>query len=495
MIARTMGDESDDAGELPVKLDGASNGEFAPRRLSPRAQQARALALERTAANARRLGMSRRDFLATASGAATVLLSVNDAFAQGEPPGGAFQVAPSAALDVDEALAALGGREFIFDVQTHHMNPQGPWRRPFSLWNIALRAFPQAKCGDGFLDRLFGSIDCFSAQHYVQEMFLDSETDMAVLSFVPSLPEDTPLAIEDAAETRRIVETLEGSHRLLLHGRVHPNIPGEVERMPELAEKWKIAAWKTYTGFGPGGHGYWLDDPKVGIPFIEKGRALGVKVFCVHKGLPLPLQDYEFSRCRDIGAVAKAFPDVTFIVYHSGFETEVAEGPYRADNKRGIDDLITSLRANGIGPGGNVYAELGSTWRNLMSDPTAAAHALGKLLLHVGEDRILWGTDSIWYGSPQDQIQSFRTFQISSELREKHGYPELTPRARAKIFGLNAAVPYRIDVEEVKKRAARDLVGRMREAYAEAPRPRHQSWGPRTRGEFLRHWALFGRRP
>lgn len=28
--------------------------------------------------------------------------------------------------------------------------------------------------------------------------------------------------------------------------------------------------------------------------------------------------------------------------------------------------------------------------------PLEAAHVLGKLLLAVGEDRILWGTDSVW---------------------------------------------------------------------------------------------------
>ena len=48
-----------------------------------------------------------------------------------------------------------------------------------------------------------------------------------------------------------------------------------------------------------------------------------------------------------------------------------------------------------------------------MRDPDSAAHAMGKLFKHVGEDNVLWGTDSIWYGSPQDQIQAFRTFQIS----------------------------------------------------------------------------------
>ena len=57
---------------------------------------------------------------------------------------------------------------------------------------------------------------------------------------------------------------------------------------------------------------------------------------------------------------------------------------------------------------------------------------------------MLWGTDSIWYGSPQDQIQAFRTFQIAPEFREKYGYPEITPALRAKIFGLNAMKPYGI---------------------------------------------------
>ena len=74
-----------------------------------------------------------------------------------------------------------------------------------------------------------------------------------------------------------------------------------------------------------------------------------------------------------------------------------------------------------------------------MADPDQAAHVLGKLLVAVGEDNILWGTDSIWYGSPQDQIQAFRAFEITAESREKFGYPALTPAVKAKILGQNAA--------------------------------------------------------
>ena len=143
-----------------------------------------------------------------------------------------------------------------------------------------------------------------------------------------------------------------------------------------------------------------------------------------------------------------------------------AEGPYDPGRTDGIDALVTSLRANGIKPGSNVYAELGSTWRFLMRDPDSAAHGLGKLLKHCGEANVLWGTDSIWYGSPQDQIQAFRTFQISPELREKHGYPEITPALRAKVFGLNALKVYSIPAgraEEAREGSGRAGAGRVSE--------------------------------
>jgi predicted TIM-barrel fold metal-dependent hydrolase len=241
--------------------------------------------------------------------------------------------------------------------------------------------------------------------------------------------------------------------------------------MDELAAKWNICAWKTYTQFGPGSKGYFLSDD-AGIRFIEKARALGIKVICVHKGLPFGPQSYEHSQCSDIGVVAKRFPDVNFIIYHSGF---VAGVPERAFSGRGADDgidtLIRSLAENGIKPNSNVYAELGSTWRFLMREPDAAAHALGKLFKYVGADNVLWGTDSIWYGSPQDQIQAFRTFQISSQLREKHGYAEMTPGLRAKIFGLNAAKVYGVTPIVHKASNERD--------------PHFMTYGPKTRRDFF----------
>ena len=98
---------------------------------------------------------------------------------------------------------------------------------------------------------------------------------------------------------------------------------------------------------------------------------------------------------------------------------------------------------------------------------------------------MLWGTDSIWYGSPQDQIVAFRTFQISPQFRERFGYPEITPALRAKIFGQNGASVYGLSAAELKKYTQRDAIARERAAYLENPSPHFLTYGPKTRREFL----------
>jgi hypothetical protein len=110
-----------------------------------------------------------------------------------------------------------------------------------------------------------------------------------------------------------------------------------------------------------------------------------------------------------------------------------------------VNRLITSVRKAGIGPNENVFAELGSTWWYVMRYPTQAAHVLGKLLKYVGEDNVIWGTDCLFYGSPQDQIQALRSFDISEEFQDRFGYPELTKEIKHKILGLNGAALYGVD--------------------------------------------------
>jgi predicted TIM-barrel fold metal-dependent hydrolase len=469
---------------LPIKLDTTSNGEFAPVPLSPANHAANRFAHEAATENAKLLGVSRRDFLVSACGAASALLAFNAANAAVGKRGGFFELEPEAALESQLAQARVGGKgEFIFDVQGHFVDPTGAWVKTAPA--DAFKWSPKAACGLASKPGVHSHLNCLGPEEFVKDVFLDSDTDMMVLSFVPSRRDSEPLTIQAADAVRRIVDRMEGTHRLLIHGRVNPNQPGDLESMDELKERWKVSAWKTYTQWGVDGKGYFLSDD-VGTRFIEKARALGVKVICVHKGLPFGKQSYEHSQCSDIGVVAKRFPDVSFLVYHSGFVAGVPERAYTGRGASdGIDTLIRSLVENGIKPNGNVYAELGSTWRFLMRDPTSAAHALGKLIKYCGENNVLWGTDSIWYGSPQDQIQTFRTFQIAPELRTMYGYPGITPALRAKIFGLNAARVYGISPDEVKKYIRADRVARERHAYLEHPEPQYLTYGPKTRREFL----------
>jgi uncharacterized protein len=487
-----MRDRNDPDGlRLPVKLDSTSNGEFAPVPLAPVHHMARRQALEAATGNARRLGLSRRGFLVSLCGAATTLLAMNAAYAAAGRRGGFFALAADAATDADAAAATLAGDEFIFDVQGHFVNPTGAWTRRLPDDARPLRGFAEpGRCAASALPGPRDHLQCLGPDRFIQDIFLDSDTDLTVLSFVPSTREGEPLTIEEAAATAAIVEKMDGTHRLYLHGRVNPNQPGDVEDMERLAKEFGISAWKTYTQWGPDRRGFFMDD-EPGLRMIEEARRLGVRNIAIHKGLPFGPDSYEHSTCADIGRVARRYPDVNFLIYHSGFVTDKGEGPYDPNRIDGIDALVTSMRAAGLGHRSNVYAELGSTWRFLMRDPDMAAHALGKLLVHLGEDNILWGTDSIWYGSPQDQIQAFRAFQISPEFRERFGYPEITPAIRAKVFGLNALKLYPVPPEVLNRHLARDAVARLREDYRNAPDPAFATYGPKTRRQFLnlRAWG------
>ncbi|MBL8769957.1 MAG: amidohydrolase [Phenylobacterium sp.] len=478
---------------LPIKLDSTSNGEFAPIPLDASLRKANHVAREMAERNARRLGVARRRFLTSSCGAASTLLAFNAAHAEAGRTGGYFELADGAALEPDVAKAQLGKSEFIFDVQGHFVNPTGAWLKTLPPNARPLAEMPKARAlntppGDrSYLQRL-------GAEEFIKDVFLDSDTDIMVLSFVPSTREGEPLTIEEAVATRAIVERMQGSKRLMLHGRVNPNQKGDLEDMERL-KGFGVSAFKTYTQWGPSGAGFWMTDD-VGVAFVERARKLGVQNICIHKGLPFGPRSYEHSTCRDIGPIAKRFPDMNFLIYHSGYVAGQAEGPYDPAKTDGVDALVTSLAEAGVAPNSNVYAELGSTWRFVaMRDPTTAAHVLGKLFKAVGQDNVLWGTDSIWYGSPQDQIQAFRTFQISDELQARHGYPKMTPELRRKVFGLNAVKPYGLDPADLRKYTASDAVAREKAGYAERPNPSFATYGPRTRREFANLLGLSGGQP
>src|SRR5262245_14581661 len=452
-----MGDrghiDRSDAGGLPIKFGPVSNGEFVPLPHSAVVRETIRRTYRLADDHARRLGMSRRQFLNGVTGAAATLFvlgacSKEEANSRGESPGGTFDVSDEATQDTATALEELGGEEFIFDVQTHYVNYDlagdvGAWTE----------LFPQSRCDEGAGG---DSRVCFTADAYFREVYVRSDTSMSVLSALPSQvlvglqPEDMAFAID--AATRIGVDG-----RVLMHGGAYPHhgpIESALLGMTDLADRYDIAAWKIYTMTPSDAHFYFDDHdpsrPQIGQRFIDHVREIGPPIICTHKGLSSIVgSSPELASPLDIGPAAARNPDVNFVVYHSGYEPgqEGDSGPYDPDNPNpeGVDRLIRSCQDAGLEPNSNVYAELGGTWWFIMRNPDEAAHIIGKLLKYIGEDRVVWGTDSIWFGTPQDQIQAMRTFQISEELQEAHGYPALTDEVKAKIFGVNAARLYDIE--------------------------------------------------
>lgn len=480
-------------------LGPVSNGEFLPLAAAPGDVRLARAVLDRAAAAAEALAMDRRLFLQTAGGMAALLTTINLAACSSQartsarpaPPGGSYRTPPPEQLP--ECRAALGSRgEFILDVHTHHVMPSLPWRTtaPDTLRLVLDMVPPDCTAAN--------PLTCVDRAAYLHDMFLASDTTVALLSDLPSTGESSdPLPFSSADDTWQLASSLTsgGQSRLLLQNVVAPNFGSLAERldgMTATAETRRVSAFKVYTAWGPAGHGFDLDDPAVGLPVVQHAHDLGVNVLCAHKGLPLLNFESTWNQPRDMVAVSRQFSGMQFVVYHAGWTPQHAEGPYNPADPVGIDSLLWALDRYKVPPNSNVWADLATVWRSLLADPVQVAHVLGKLLRRLGEDRVLWGTDSVWYGPPQTQIMAFRAFEISADFQRRYGYPPLTDQVKAKILGLNAARLWGLDPHATRCALAADTLERNRSlsrALADAgelPAP----WvprGPVTRGQIL-HW-------
>lgn len=465
---------------LPLVLQRRSTDEYTP---LPYSELDRLIA-ERVRAqgpkDAARLAMSLGDYWSSRQGTAAALRSLDEAHG-----GGFYQVPPEAVLDRAAADAALGGKELVIDAQTHYVcdRPIPTQSAIETIIGLGESVAPERFKGLYQLVRTQSQAG-YSLAEYLRCVFLESETAVAVLTSGPGDETRDVKRILNNSEmigTRELIERLAGTARLIYHCVVHPNIAGELELMNPWSEWCKPAGWKVYTMYGVEGagpmvssdHARSLDDEISGLPFLQRVMDTGAFMVCVHKGISSGA-DVGWSgpsSPKDIGPAARAFPGINFIVYHSGYEPregDQEEGPYSDEvSPIGTNRLVKSLKDSGIGPGANVYAELGTTWYLVMAHPQEAAHVLGKLLLAVGEDNILWGTDSIWYGSPQPLIDAFRAFQIPEEYSQRYGYPQLTPTAKEKILGLNAARLYGMDPEKVRADVASDDLAWVKAALEE----------------------------
>jgi len=461
---------------LPLPPGPVSNGEFVPRPPTVEDGLLRARIEAEIDRAARRAGMDRRRFVQTAgaiaasltvfnacsssrraatgstsasSGAATSgTIATSAATTTTGPtttgPGGTFTVPSSA--DVPACQSALGSRgEFIFDVHTHHVMPTRPWAHdaPDTV-GLVLGMVP---AGCRAPDRL----ECVNRAAYLHDLFLASDTTVALLTDVPnSGPADAPIPFPDAVATQQLAAQLVhgGATRVLVHNVIAPNVGdlrARLDDMTATVATGHVAGFKVYTAWSRTGRGWSLDDPAIGLPVVQHARDLGVKVLTAHKGLPLVHFDPVHNLPDDIVAVSRIFPDMDFVVFHGGWDPNRREGAYDPGATSGIDRFLAALDRHGVPPDDNVWVDLGTVWRSVLTDPTQAAHVLGKLLKRVGPNRVLWGTDAVWYGSPQAQIAALRAFHITTEFQDRYGYPDLTDEVKAKVFGLNAARLFGLD--------------------------------------------------
>ena len=282
-----------------------------------------------------------------------------------------------------------------------------------------------------------------------------------------------PLSNDRMAASRdRLNRIACNTQRVVNHFQLLPTDRASIQEQKDLMTKLhcerRVSGWKMYPGFNPSSidpmlqRGYFLTDPNARA-LIEHGLSLGVKTLQRAQGA----RDRHVLRGRAQSpprrrSGGEGLPGANFIIYHSAVcagyadaagnsscSNAAVEGAYDPANPdpRGANALIRSLIDAGIQPNSNVYAEVGSAIDRVMTNNTAAQHFFGKLMKHVGVDRVVWGTDClITRSSPQPYIEWFRALPRNQALEQQFGYPPLDDAAKRKIFGLNAAQLYGVDV-------------------------------------------------
>ena len=499
-----------EAVRTPIPTRMISNGEYMPVAQTENQRRVEARVKELTDSASKKLGVSRRSFLASTGGVAAGFLAMNEVF------GRMFDVSP-AELYEPVAYGESGAPTdlFVFDDQLHFV-------RGSLEAGTALRAIAQGPSSPGFdanpynpqgrLDErgekwgvwnpdLVGLPIDPSYAHLVQfikDVYLDSQVTVGLLSNVTAslfaedagqsrplrnLKEALEAEILTAAQTaaaRNFVNEISGSTRMLCHGLLYVG-RGNLGYIQEQIDQNEPDSWKGYNisnaakvDDDPNSpmRQWRHDDEEVAYPtfeLIEKNyRRLreqkpGLNNICVHKGLAPGPPDPERGHPADMPKAARDWPELNFITYHACIQAAFFLGDtledIRAGKMRdGVPDIPwTTEYAQLVAPFPNVYAEIGTTWASsVVTFPTVAAHLMGQLMKYMGEDRIAFGSDAVWYGSPQWQIEALWRFQIPEEMREQYDYPELTEAAKRKILGLNSARLYGIEaIEDPQERQRR----------------------------------------
>ena len=442
----------------PIPTQIVSNGEYLPPKQSATQKRVEARINELADTNAKRLGLNRRQFLRTNCGMAAAFVAMNEIY------GNVFQVTPAEAREPELAQARAQGLagQFIFDVQTHFVRDDFDHKGLLDLAKFASEHWNPKMKEEGV-----SSLARYKFQNYVKEIYYDSDTSLALLSGAPF---DDPtwwfLSNEQIAKTRELINGFAGSRRLLAHSLITPKQPGWMDEVDKAIAVHKPESWKGYTigdPLNPSKFPWRLDDEALMYAFYDKAVKSGINTICIHKGLLPPDYEksyagvWEYATAADIGKAAKDWPRMNFVIYHSALRPafELPDQAWTEFEQTGrirwATDLAEIPQKFGVT---NVYAELGTSFANsAVAHPKFCAALVGTLIKGMGADHVLWGTDSVWYGSPQWQIEAMRRLEIPEDMQKKYGFAALgdaNSATKQQIFSGNAARMYNIPVKKAE---------------------------------------------
>lgn len=462
----------------PIPTQVVSSDEFAP--IPQTAQQKQVEARIKAMADeiGGRQGLPRRGFLATASGMAAAFLAMNDVY------GPVFGVSRAEAQERDRAEARAAGLrdQFIMDVHTHYLREDTRLMGFVNMRQAVGRAGwnPQLNPDEQ-------TIDSLKYANWFKEIFLDSDTKVALISGAPSdEPQDWFLTNEMKFNARRRINEAAGTRRCMSHAIFTPGQPGWMEQVDRVIAELRPDSFKGYTiGDNTNKHlAQWpwrMDDEQLLYPFYEKLLRAGHDIVCVHKGLFPPAVEANFphllqyAKVEDVGRAAQAFPQMRFVIYHSAYRfaggggtAEEALAQFeRSGRVDWTSDLAEIPEKFGVS---NVYGDLGQIFaQTTVVQPRLAAALMGILIKGLGADHVVWGTDAVWTGSPQWQIEALRRLEIPEDMQRQHGFAPLGAAdgpVKTAIFADNSVAMYRYD----RRRAGleTDDVARIKTEYAAA---------------------------
>src|ERR1700723_1042187 len=473
----------------PIPTQIVSSDEYYPQRQNKQQRQVEAQLKDMGNKLARKQGMSRRAFFATAAGMATAFLAMNKVY------GPLFNVtaAEAATPELADERATRLEDQFIFDGHTHFL------RDDTRLTGFVMMR--QAVGDSGWNPELKGkkqTIEDLKYNNYFKEIFLDSDTKVAIISSATSdIPQDWFLTNEMMAQSRAKVNKAAGSKRLMSHAIFPPGKPGWLEDL-DRGLALKPDSVKGYT-VGDNTHKelarypWRMDDEKVAYLGYEKMQKAGVKNVCVHKGLFPPSLDKVFPRLRpyahvsDVAKAAKDWPQLNFVISHSGYRNVGGVGGSDAaaawamveesGRNEGVTDLAEIPEKYGVT---NVYGDLGQLFAaSTVAQPKLAAYLVGCLIKGLGADHVVWGTDALWTGSPQWQIEGLRRLEIPEDMQKRFGLQPLGAAdgpVKTAIFSGNSVRLY--DYKAPARWSRMDRFSTLKEEYLQSgPRRTNLRYG------------------